>query len=108
MPTSNFILLTTLVTGLVTWLSRVSPFILLKKMSLPHVVIEFLSFVPIAIMSVLWFEQIFVPHLGHLPGINYLNLLSSLPTVLAAVLSKNLLVIVVVGVVSAAIFNLVL
>lgn len=108
MPTVNFILWTIFGTGLVTWLSRVIPFVILKKLTLSPTIIEFLSFVPVTIMAALWFQQIFIPHLGHFPTIDYVNLWSSLPTVLAAIISKNLLVIVVVGIVSAAIVNLLL
>lgn len=108
MPTVNFILWTIFGTGLVTWLSRITPFVLLKKFNLSPAIIEFLSFVPVTIMAALWIQQLFVQHLGQLPSINYLNLLASLPTVISAITSKNLLVIVIVGIVSAAVFKLIL
>lgn len=94
--------------GIVTWLTRVIPFILLKKFELPIAVVEFLSFVPVVIMSALWFSGLFVQHLGHLPTLNVENLLASIPTVLSAVISKNLLVIVVVGIISLAIIRIVI
>lgn len=56
MPSSNFILLTILGSGLATWLGRIMPFVILKKFRLSAKMVEFLSFVPISIMSVLWFE----------------------------------------------------
>ena len=82
-------------------------FILLKKFDLPKAVIEYLSFVPIVIMSALWFDSLFIQKIGQLPQINYENLFASLPTVLSAIISKSLLVIVVVGIVSLAIIRLV-
>lgn len=87
---------------MVTWLTRVVPFILLKKFELPKPVVEFLSFVPIVIMSALWFSSLFNQRLGQLPEINYENFIASFPTVVSAAISKNLLVIVVVGIVSLA------
>jgi len=107
MPSSSFILLTILGSGLATWLSRIIPFVILKKFRLSARVVVFLSFVPISIMSVLWFENLFIQHLGHLPSLNVPNLLASLPTVLSAVISKNLLVTVVVGVISLGFLRLV-
>ncbi|WEV44414.1 AzlD domain-containing protein [Lactobacillus sp. ESL0684] len=108
MPTNNFILLTIVCCGLVTWLSRTLPFVLLKKFSLPQVVADFLSFVPVTILAAMWVQNLFTANLGKLPTINYLNLFASIPTLIAALISKNLSVVVIVGVISAAIFNLLL
>lgn len=99
-PSFKFVLLTIVGCGVVTWLSRILPFVLLKRFSLSKAVIEYLSFVPVVIMSALWFSNLFTPHLGQLPTLNVNNLLASLPTVLAAIISKNLLVIVLVGLLS--------
>ncbi len=107
MPSSSFIFLTILGSGIATWLSRILPFVILKKFKLSSGVIEFLSFVPIAIMSALWFENLFIQHLGQLPSLNWPNLLASLPTVLSAMISKNLLVTVVVGVISLGFLKIV-
>ncbi|WP_425351495.1 AzlD domain-containing protein [Lactococcus protaetiae] len=104
----EFTLLTILGCGLVTWLSRVLPFILLKKMTLSKLLVEYLSFVPIVIMSALWVSNLFVQHLGHFPSVDWNNLWASIPTVIAAILTKNLLLIVLVGIVSLAIVQLVL
>lgn len=108
MLSTNYVILTILGCAIVTWLSRIVPFILLKKFDLPKPIVEYLSFVPIVIMSALWFNSLFVQRIGEFPEINYENLLASLPTVLSAVISKSLLVIVVVGIFSLAIIRLVL
>lgn len=108
MVSSSFVFFTILGSGIATWLSRIMPFVILKKFQLSSGVIEFLSFVPIAIMSALWFENLFIQHLGHLPSLDMPNLLASLPTVLSALSSKNLLVTVVVGVISLGFLRLVL
>ncbi|MGX7112409.1 AzlD domain-containing protein [Gemella cuniculi] len=101
----NYIFLTILGCVLATWLSRILPFILLKKFELPKAIVEFLNFVPIVIMSALWFDNLFIQELGSIPKINYENLLASVPTVISAVISKNLLVIVLVGIISLGVIR---
>ncbi len=61
----------------------------LKKVNLPDKAIEFLNFVPIVIMSALWFENLFIQRLGQLPELNIPNLLASIPTLLAAIFFKK-------------------
>ncbi|USS88209.1 AzlD domain-containing protein [Fructilactobacillus hinvesii] len=108
MPSFEFVLLVIVGCGLVTWLNRVLPFLLLKRFELPMAAVEFLSFVPVVIMAALWFTGLFHQHLGQLPSLDWPNLISSVPTVIAAVVSKNLLVIVAVGVISLALIRLVM
>ncbi|MYU60786.1 AzlD domain-containing protein [Lactobacillus salivarius] len=108
MSSFNYVLFTIIGCGFAMWLSKVLPFILLKKFSLPAIVIEYLNFVPIVIMSALWFSQLFTQHLGRLPGINYENLLASLPTLISTIISKNLLITVIVGIISLALIRMVI
>ncbi|AYF92296.1 AzlD domain-containing protein [Apilactobacillus bombintestini] len=107
MSSFSFTLITIIGCALVTWLSRVLPFILLKKFKLSKPVEEYLSFVPIVIMATLWFSELFTQHLGHLPSVNWDNLLASIPSVLAAIISRSLLVVVIVGIISLAIVRLI-
>lgn len=108
MPSTKFVLWTLIACGLVTWLSRIMPFVLLKKFNLSPKVVEFLGFVPITIMAALWFENLFHQQIGHLPQIDFANLLASVPNVLTAILTKKLLLIVVVGIISLALVRLVI
>ena len=80
----------------------------IKKFTLPKAVVEFLSFVPIVIMSTMWFCNLFTAQPGQLPKANLEYLVASVPTFIAAVISKSLLVIVIVGVVSLALLRLIL
>lgn len=107
MSFSNYTMLTIIGCGIATWLSRILPFVLLKKFTLPKIIVEFLSFVPIVIMASLWFSSLFTPGLGHLPKVNVDYVLASLPTFIVAVISKSLLVIVLVGVISLALLRLI-
>lgn len=107
MSFSNYTMLTIIGCGIATWLSRILPFVLLKKFTLPKIIVEFLSFVPIVIMASLWFSSLFTPNLGHLPKVNVDYVLASLPTFIVALISKSLLVIVLVGVISLALLRLI-
>ncbi|GGG31860.1 hypothetical protein GCM10007323_02310 [Lactobacillus apis] len=78
----------------------------IKKFTLPKVVVEFLSFVPIVIMSTMWFSNLFTAQPGQLPKINMEYLIASVPTLVSAVISKSLLVIVIVGIASLALLRL--
>ena len=56
-------------------------------------------------MSALWFSSLFEQRIGHLPSLNLPYLFASFPTILAAILSKNLLIIVLVGIASFALIQ---
>lgn len=105
MLSTKFIIFTIIGCGIATWLSRILPLVILKNFKLSRGVVEFLGFVPIAIMSGLWFESLFIQNIGNLPEINYPNLLASIPTIIVAILSKNLLFIVIVGVITLGLIN---
>lgn len=68
---------------------------------------DYLMFVPIVIMTALWFSNMLTPHTGHLPVPNWTYLIVTLPTFISAVLTKSLLVIVIVGIVSLAILRMI-
>lgn len=96
------IFLTIILAGLGTWLIRVIPFLLVKAATLPRWLLQFLSFVPVAILTAIFVESLLTYHAGHWPSVNWANLFASVPTVLAAIISKSLLITVIVGVISMA------
>ena len=57
-------------------------------------------------MSALWFSSLFEQRIGHLPSLNLPYLFASFPTILAAILTKNLLLIVLVGIASFALIKI--
>ncbi|WP_392563770.1 AzlD domain-containing protein [Orbus wheelerorum] len=91
--------------GLVTWLPRVIPFILVRKIRIPVVVLRFLSYVPLCILTALFVQNLLVVREGQLPAINTAYLYATVPTVFAAVITKNLMWIVIVGVVSMSLIR---
>ncbi|MFC6170681.1 AzlD domain-containing protein [Loigolactobacillus jiayinensis] len=103
MALTGYVFWTIIGCGAVTWLSRVIPFVLVKQFELPRWLVEFLSFVPVAIMTALVVENLFNAHPGHLPSLNVGNALATLPALVTAIVTKSLLAIVVVGIVAMAI-----
>ncbi|RRK11665.1 AzlD domain-containing protein [Lactiplantibacillus garii] len=104
---SPYIFVTILLCGLVTWLSRVIPFAVIKNVTVPRWLISFLSFVPVAIMTAIFVESLLTYHAGHWPGVNLPNVYASLPAILAGILTKSLLAVVITGVVAMAVLRLV-
>ncbi|OCG09012.1 branched-chain amino acid transporter AzlD [Gilliamella sp. wkB178] len=94
---TTYSLLIILGSGLVTWLPRVIPFILVRKLQLPDIVIRFLSYVPICILTALLVQNLFVAKLGEFPNFNVEYCLAAMPTIIVAVLTRNLMWIVVSG-----------
>lgn len=97
--------ITILLCGLVAWLSRLLPFLLLKKIKLATWFTDFLSFVPIAIIAAILTENLLIEKNGQWPSLNFSNCLAAIPTLLAGFLSKSLLVILIVGVISMALLK---
>ncbi|WP_392561951.1 AzlD domain-containing protein [Orbus sturtevantii] len=86
--------------GLVTWLPRVIPFVLVRKIRIPDIVLRFLSYVPLCILTALFVQNLLVAREGQLPTINMHYLYATVPTILVAIMTKNLMWIVIVGIIS--------
>nr|WP_276551289.1 AzlD domain-containing protein [Lactiplantibacillus paraplantarum] len=104
---STYILATILLCGLVTWLSRIVPFAIIKNLTVPHWLINFLSFVPVAIMTAIFVESLLTYHVGHWPGLDLPNIYASIPAILAGILTKSLLAVVITGIIAMAVLRLV-
>ncbi|WP_125706227.1 AzlD domain-containing protein [Lacticaseibacillus daqingensis] len=88
--------------GLAMWALKVIPFLLVRRLRLPAWLLQFLSFVPVAILTAIFVENLLVARPGNWPAINWPNALASVPALLTAVITKSLLAVVVVGVVAMA------
>ncbi|MBC6295829.1 AzlD domain-containing protein [Listeria sp. FSL L7-1517] len=108
MAISTYTLFVIIGCGIVTFIPRVLPFIFVRKLALPDIVIRFLSFVPLAILTALFVQSLLTTSKNAFPVINMENLLASLPTIITAILTKNLMWIVIVGIVSMAVIRLIL
>jgi len=104
MAVNKFILIAILLGFVVSWVPRILPFVLVKYKGLPDIVVRFLHYLPVSalILSSLTTEKI-----GHLPQFKWMEILATVPTVIVAFKSKNLLYAVIVGIVSMALIRLV-
>lgn len=96
-----------LLTGcaLVTWLPRILPFLFVKSVELPSVVLRWLKYIPICILSALVFEGLFEEK-GRLVVIDGYYFFAAIPTLIVAVWTKSLSKTVIIGVASMALLRL--
>ncbi|WP_214721221.1 AzlD domain-containing protein [Exiguobacterium sp. s192] len=94
--------------GLVTLIPRILPFLLMHGLTLPRLLTEWLSFIPVCLLSALFFQNLLVAQNGGYPTLSLLHLAASIPTVLVALTSKSLSWSVIIGVISMATFRFVL
>ena len=107
MAVNSFILIAILLGFVVSWVPRVLPFILVKYKGLPDIVVRFLHYLPVSILFALILSSLMTEKIGHLPQLKWMEILASVPTVIVAFKSKNLLYAVIVGIVSMALIRLV-
>lgn len=101
MTTSTMILLI-IGSGLVTWIPRIIPFIFVRSVKLPDIVLKWLSFIPVCILSALVIENLLNTE-GTIVSIEWPVFTAFVPTLLVALWTKSLSITVVVGVISMAI-----
>ncbi|CKI46160.1 branched-chain amino acid transport protein [Streptococcus pneumoniae] len=104
---SKYLLLAVLFSGLVTWIPRMIPFILVKYKGLPAIVERFLKFLPVSIIFALILSSVVTGKVGSLPQIKWLDFLAVFPTAWIAFRYRNLVGTVLFGVVLIAILRLV-
>lgn len=92
----------------VTVLPRVLPITILSKMKLNKRVEEFLTYIPISILTALIAVELFTVDNKFMIKGNYLEILAALPAILVAVKKNNLLLTVIVGIVSIAILRFII
>ena len=102
MAVNKFILIAILLGFVVSWVPRVLPFILVKYKGLP-----FLHYLPVSILFALILSSLTTEKIGHLPQFKWMEILATVPTVIVAFKSKNLLYAVIVGIVSMSLIRLV-
>ena len=96
---NNYIFVAILLSALVTWLSRITPFILVKYRGLPKIVERFLQYLPVSIIFALILSSITKGGVGQLPTFKWLDLIAVFPTIYIAFRYRNLVVTVIFGVV---------
>ena len=99
---NNYIFVAILLSALVTWLSRLTPFILVKYRGLPKIIERFLQYLPVSIVFELILSSITKGGVGQLPTFKWLDLIAVFPTIYIAFRYRNLVVTVIFGVVLVA------
>ncbi|MGM0124511.1 hypothetical protein IGI37_001889 [Enterococcus sp. AZ194] len=104
--TTSYLLMVIAGSAVVTWIPRILPFILSKKVDFPKWLMDFLSYIPICILTALLFQSILEVRAGKLPAIDLLSLVACVPTFLVAIRTKDLMKTVIVGIVTMALLRL--
>lgn len=99
---NNYIFVAILLSALVTWLSRLTPFILVKYRGLPKIVERFLQYLPVSIIFALILSSITKGGVGQLPTFKWLDLVTVFATIYIAFRYRNLVVTVIFSVVLVA------
>ena len=106
MEISSYVLLIIIGSGIVTLLPRVIPLVFLNNVKLKKSVINWLNYIPVAVLSALLAQELLLSN-GQISILNNEKLLAALPTFLVAILTKSLLGTVVVGVISMLVIKLI-
>jgi branched-subunit amino acid transport protein len=93
----NTILITILGMGAVTYLPRLLPILLLSSKKLPPLVVAWLRFVPVAVLSAMLLPSLLVGDAGLDVSKGNLFLWASIPTFLVAWKTRNLFGSVILG-----------
>lgn len=94
--------------ALVTYLPRALPLVILSRFSMPPLLLKWLSFVPVAVLSALLTKEILFSQ-GHiLQSVADPFLLAAIPTFVAAALTRSLMGTVLAGIVVMALLRLLL
>lgn len=101
MTTTVWMVLVILGCAVVTWLPRILPFVFVKNVKMPDVVLRWLAYIPVCILSALIIEGIFVKE-ARFVMIDWLHLCAFIPTLLIALVTKSLSKTVVAGVLTMA------
>ncbi|RIO70691.1 AzlD domain-containing protein [Mammaliicoccus sciuri] len=91
---------------MVTWLTRIIPFILITKIKLSERVIKWLSFIPITLFTALIIDGLIEQQEGVMGySINVPFLITMLPTIIIAVISRSLTITILSGIIIMAVLR---
>jgi len=88
--------------ALVTWLPRIIPFIFVRSVKLPDVVLKWLSFIPVCILSALVMENLLDTESKSFVTLDWPVFVTFVPTLIIALVTKSLSITVVAGVIIMA------
>ncbi|MGW7977030.1 AzlD domain-containing protein [Staphylococcus xylosus] len=106
MTTTVHMLTIIVLCGVVTWLTRIIPFILITKIKLSERVIKWLSFIPITLFTALIIDGLIEQQedvMGY--SFNVPFLITMLPTIIIALISRSLTITILSGIVIMAVLR---
>ncbi|SJZ81394.1 Branched-chain amino acid transport protein [Pilibacter termitis] len=98
MSVSNYVFVAILVSALVTWIPRITPFVFTKYFKLPKIVAKLLKFLPITIISALLLQCLLQERTGGVPTFKLLECIAFFPALFIAIRTKDLMKTVITGV----------
>ena len=107
MSISMYLILITLSCFILTWIIRVSPFVLLSKVDLPESVIKWLQYVPVCLFTALILEGMLNQEGNAGFTLNFESVIVAIPTILIALIFRSLTITVIAGMFIMAIVRLV-
>ncbi len=93
--------------AIVTWLPRIIPFMFVRNIRMPRLVLRWLKFIPVCILSALVFGSL-LQQTDSWVTFNWHVLLAFLPALAVAVWKKSLSLTVIVGVVCMAVIRFII
>jgi len=106
MTTTLHMLLIIVLCGVITWLTRIIHFILITKIRLSETIVKWLSFIPITLFTALIIDGVLEQHEGTMIySINIPFLVTMVPTIIIAVITRSLTMTIVGGILLMAILR---
>lgn len=92
--------------GIVTWLTRIIPFVMISKVYLSERVVKWLSFIPITLFTALIIDGVLVQQEGVMGyTINMPFLITMIPTIVVAIVSRSLTITILSGIIIMALLR---
>lgn len=89
-------------------LLRIIPLAFLSRFTLPKPFIKWLSYVPIAVLAALLSQSVLLTNGQINLTINNVYLIAIFPTLIVAILTRNILLTVITGIIFVAVFRIIL
>ncbi|HLR18440.1 MAG TPA: AzlD domain-containing protein [Staphylococcus sp.] len=109
MTTTLYMLTIIILCGIVTWLTRIIPFLLISKIQLSEKVVKWLSFIPITLFTALVIDGVIEQQEGMMGySLNIPFIITMIPTIIIAFISRSLTITIIGGILIMAILRLVI
>ena len=106
MTTTIHMLTIIILCGIVTWLTRIIPFVMISKVHLYERVVKWLSFIPITLFTALIIDGVLVQQEGVMGyTINMPFLITMIPTIVVGIVSRSLTITILSGIIIMALLR---